>query len=40
MYTAVTRAKSKVYVLGTRDDMTEIASTIRATQPSILRDLV
>ena len=40
MYTAVTRAKSKVYILGSRDDMAEIASTVRASQPSILRDLV
>jgi exodeoxyribonuclease V alpha subunit len=40
MYTAITRAKTKVYILGSCEDMEEIALTVRASQPSILRDLL
>jgi len=39
-YTAVTRAKCKVYLLGTPGDLKTIVSCIRPSRPSLLRDLL
>ncbi len=40
LYTAITRAKSKIYLLGTMDDLKTIASTVRPQRPSLLRDML
>ena len=40
LYTAVTRAKTQVYLLGSQEDIETIIGTIRPARPSILRDLL
>jgi|Laugresbdmm110sd_1035091.scaffolds.fasta_scaffold00702_9 exodeoxyribonuclease V alpha subunit len=40
LYTAITRAKTQVYLLGSQEDIETIIGTIRPARPSILRDLL
>ena len=39
LYTAVTRAKGTVYILGSLDDLRTIVTTVRPARPSLLRAL-
>lgn len=40
LYTAATRAKKRLYILGTRRDLELIVASVRPPRPSLLRDLL